>query len=160
MPRNLSSTDLLLADAIPSEASTLWFLVISSFVQLACGLAVRMLVPMSVGLGLLTKQELVEDVGVQVCNNLRIAKGLNPVSWLGVLENFENGYSVECSCVPEKAEQQFDDELEMVGSTPQDVAYGTRKQATAPRKKVGHIFKGDIGKASQSWSKRQRQQEC
>ena len=34
-----------LADAVPSEASTLWFLLISSFVQLACSLAVRMLYP-------------------------------------------------------------------------------------------------------------------
>ena len=44
-----------LADAVPSEASTLWFLVISSSVQLAYSLAVRMPVPISVVLGLPTK---------------------------------------------------------------------------------------------------------
>ena len=45
------------ADAVPSETSTLWFLVISSSVQLACSLAVRMPVPISVVLGLPTEQE-------------------------------------------------------------------------------------------------------
>ena len=37
-----------LADVLPSEASILWFLVISSSVQPACSLAVRMPVPISV----------------------------------------------------------------------------------------------------------------
>ena len=62
-----------LADAVPTEASTLWFLVISSSVQLACSLAVGMPVPISVVLGLPTEQESMADVGAQVCSNLRIA---------------------------------------------------------------------------------------
>ena len=44
-----------LADAVPSEANTLWFLVMSGSVQLACSLAVRMPVPISVLLGLPTE---------------------------------------------------------------------------------------------------------
>ena len=69
-----------LADAVPTEASTLWFLVINSSVQVACSLAVRMLVPISVVLGL-PKQDSVADFGAQVCSNLRIADGLNPIPW-------------------------------------------------------------------------------
>ena len=68
-----------LADAAPSEASTLWFLVISGFVQLARSLAVRMPVPISGALGLPTEQESIADVGSLVCNNIRIAAGLSPI---------------------------------------------------------------------------------
>ena len=73
-----------LADAVPSEASTLWFLVIGSSVQLACSLAVRMPVPISVVLGLPTEQESIADVGALVCSNLRIADGLSPIPWNAV----------------------------------------------------------------------------
>ena len=68
-----------LADAIPYEASTLWFLVISSSVQLACSLAVRVPVPISVVLGLPTEQKSIADVGALVCSNLRIADGPSPI---------------------------------------------------------------------------------
>ena len=93
-----------LADAVPSEASTLWFLVISSSAQLACSLAVRMPVPISVVLGLPTEQESIADVGAVVCSNLRIADGLSPIPCSAVFENFADGCPVDCSCVPEKAE--------------------------------------------------------
>ena len=118
-----------LAHVVPLETSTLWFSVISGSVQLACNLAVRMRVPISVVLGLPTEHESVADVGALVCSNLRIADGLNPISWSGVFENFEHGYLVDCSCVPEKAdsEQVSDEEVEMVGSTPEDAVYGTTK---------------------------------
>ena len=43
--------------AVPTEASTLWFLVINCSVQLACSLAMRMPVPTSVVHGLPTEQE-------------------------------------------------------------------------------------------------------
>ena len=72
-----------LADVVPSERSTLWFLVISSSVQLACSLAVRMPVPISVVLGLPKEQESIADVGALVCSNLRIAEA--------------EPYSLECS---------------------------------------------------------------
>ena len=89
-----------LADAVPLEASTLWFLVISSSVQLACSVAVRMPVPISVVLGLPTEQESIADVGALVCSNLRIADGLSPIPWSAVFENFADGCPVDCSCVP------------------------------------------------------------
>ena len=59
-----------LADAVPPEASTLWFLVISSSVQLACSLAMRMPLPIGVVLGLPTEQESIANVGALVCINL------------------------------------------------------------------------------------------
>ena len=46
-----------LADAVPSQAITLWFLVISGSVQLACRVAVRMPVLISVVSGLPMEQE-------------------------------------------------------------------------------------------------------
>ena len=52
--------------AVPSEASTLCFLVISGFAQLACSLAVRMPVPMSVVLGLPTEHDSIAYVGALV----------------------------------------------------------------------------------------------
>ena len=95
------------------------------------------------------------DVGAQGCSNLWIADGLNPISWSGVFENFENGYPVDCSCVPEKAETEHesDEELEMVWSTPEDTVYGTAKQPAPPRKKGGCTPKGDTSKTSQPQSK-------
>ena len=127
-----------LAVAGPTEASTLSFLVITISIQLACSLAVRMLVSISVVLGLPTNQVSVADVDAQVCKNLWIADGLNPISWSRVFENFENGYPLDYSFVLEKAEaeQESDKELEMVGATLEGAGYGT----PAPRKKVGvHI---------------------
>ena len=119
----------ILADAVTTEASTLWFLVTCSSVQLACSLAVRMHVPIRVVLGLLIEQQSVADVGAQVCSGLRIADGLNPILWSIVFDNFGNGYPVDCICVPEKAEaeQKSDEDVEMVGSTPEDAMYGTPK---------------------------------
>ena len=107
------------ADAVPSEATTLWFLVISGSVQLACSLAVRMPVPISVVLGLPTEQESIADVGALECSNLRIADGLSPIPWNAVFENFAEGCPVDCSCVPEKAkgEEESEDEVEAVGAT-------------------------------------------
>ena len=130
-----------LADAIPSEASTLWFLVINDFVQSACSLAVRM--AMSVGLGLPTEHELVVGVGAVVRSNLRIADGLNPISWSRVFENFEHGCPMGRNCVPERAEtkQESDEEVKMVGGTPKDTMYCTPKHATPPRKKGGHVHR-------------------
>ena len=70
-------------------------LVINSYVQLACSLVVQMPVPISVVLGLPTEQESVAGAGAQVRSNLRIAGGLNPISWSVVFENCENGYHVD-----------------------------------------------------------------
>ena len=93
-----------LADAVPSEATTLWFLVITGSVQLACSLALRMPVPISVVLGLPMEQESIADVGALVCSNLRIADGLTPIPWNAVFENFAEGCPVDGSFVPEKVE--------------------------------------------------------
>ena len=93
-----------LADAVPSEATTLWFLFMSGSVQLACSLALRMPVPITVVLGFPTEQESIADVGALVCSNLRIADGLSPIPWNAVFENFAEGSRADCSCVPEKAE--------------------------------------------------------
>ena len=119
-----------LADAVPSEASTLWFLVISSSVQVACSLVVRMPVPISVGLGLPTGQESIADVCALICSNLRIGDGLSPIAWNAVFKNFADGCPVDCSCVPEKAEgeQKSEEEVEEVGATPENAVYGTQKQ--------------------------------
>ena len=124
------------ADAVPSEASTLWFLVIKSFVQLACSLAVRMPVPMSVVLGLPTEQESIADVGALVCSNLRIADGPSPIPWNAVFENFADGCPMDCSCVSEKAEaeQKSEEEVEEVGCHPRE---------WGPGKKGGRTRKGD-----------------
>ena len=144
-----------LADAVPSEASTLWFLVISSFVQLAYSLAVPMPVPISVVLGLPTEQESIADVGALVCSNLRIADGLSPIPWNAVLEKFAEGCPVDCSCVPEKAEgeQECEDEVEEVGGTPEIAVYGTPKQSRGLGKKGGRTRKGDENRAPGSHSK-------
>ena len=144
-----------LADAVPSEASTLWFLVISSSVQLACCLAVRMAVPISVVLGLPTEQESIADVGALVCSNLRITDGLSPIPRHAVFENFAEGCPVDCSCVPEKAEgeQESEEEVEEVGGTPENPVYGTPKQSRGPGKKGGRTRKGDENRASGSQSK-------
>ena len=127
-----------LADAVPSEATTLWFLVMSGSVQLACSLAMRMPVPISVVLGLPTEQEPFADVGTLACSNLRIADGLSSISWNAVFENFAEGCPVDCSCVPEKAEgeQESSDEVEDVGATLDNALYCTPKQARGPSKKV------------------------
>ena len=95
------------------------------------------------------------DVGAQVCSNLRIADALNPISWSGAFENFENGYVVDSSCVPDKAkaEQESDEELELVAFTSEDDVYGTPKQPTPPLKKGVSTPKTDTGKASQLKSK-------
>ena len=134
-----------LADAVRSEAGTLWFLVISSSVQLACSLAVRMPVPISVVLGLPTEQESVAHVGALVCSNLRIADGLSPIRWNAVFENVADGCPVDCSSVPEKAEgeQESVEEVEEVGATPKNVVYGTPKQSQGPGKKGGRTRKED-----------------
>ena len=83
----------------PSEASTLWFLVITGSVQLACSLAVRMPGPICVVLCLPTEQESIADVGALVCSNLRIADGLSPIPWNAVFENFAEGCPVDYNCV-------------------------------------------------------------
>ena len=134
-----------LADAVPSEASTLWFLVIISSVQLLCSQAVRMPVPISVVLGLPTEQESIADVGALVCSNLRIANGLSPIPWNAVFENFADGCPVDCNCVPEKAEgeQESEEEVEGVGATLENVVYGTPKQSRGPDKKSGRTRKRD-----------------
>ena len=87
-------------------------------------------VPISVILGLPSEQESVANGGAQVCNNLRIVDGLNPVFWSAVFQNVHNGYHADSSHVLEKAaaDQASDEELEMVGSTPEDVVYGTPKK--------------------------------
>ena len=143
------------ADAIPSEASTLWFLVISGSVQLACSLAVRMTVPISVVLGLPTEQESIADVGALVCSNLRIADGLSPIPWNAVLEISRRvalWTADECLRRP-KGEQKSEEEVEEVGVTPENVVYGTPKQSRGPGKKGGRTRKGDESKASSSQSK-------
>ena len=144
-----------LADAVPSEASTLWFPVITSSVQLACSLAVRMPVPISVVLGLPTEQESIADVGALVCSNLRIADGLSPIPWNAVFENFADGCPVDCSFVPQKAEgeQESEEEVEEMGATPENAVYGTPKQSRGPSKKGGRTRKGDKNRASGSQSK-------
>ena len=144
-----------MADAVPSEASTLCFLVISGSVQLACSLAVRMPVPISVVLGLPTEQESIADVGALVCSNLRINDGLSPIPWNAVFENFAEVCPVEYSCVPQKVEgeQECEDEVEEVGATPGNDVYGTPKQSRGPSKKDGHTRKGDENKACSSRSK-------
>ena len=144
-----------LADAVPSEATTLWFLVMSGSVQLAYSLAVRMLVPVNVVFGLPTEQESIADVGALVCSNLRIADGLRPIPWNAVFQYFAEGCRVDCSCVPEKAEgeQEFEDEVEEVGATPENAVYGTPKQSRGPGKKVGRTRKGDENKGSSSQTK-------
>ena len=144
-----------LADAVPSEATTLWFLVISGSVQLACSLAVRMPVPINVVLGLPTEQESIADVGALVCSNLRIADGLSPIPWNAVFENFAEGCPVDCSCVPKKAEgeQESHDEVEDVGATPDNAVYRTPKQARGTGKRGGRTRKGDENKASSSQTK-------
>ena len=138
----------------PTEASNVWFLVIIKSVHVACSLAVRMPLPISVVLGLPTKPESVAKVGAQMCSNLPIADGLNPILWYGVFESFENGYPMDCSYVPEKVETEHesDEELEMVGAIPEDAAYGTSKQSAPPHKKGGHTPREDTSKASQSQS--------
>ena len=144
-----------LADAVPSEASTLWFLVISGSVQLACSLAVRMPVPITVVLGLPTEQESIAEVGALVCSNLRIADGLSPIPWNAVYENFAEDCPMDYSCVPEKAkgEQESEEEVEEVGATPENVVYGTPKQSRGPSKEGGRTRNGDENKASSSQSK-------
>ena len=141
-----------LADAVPSKATTLWFLVISGTAQLACSLAVRMPVPISVVLGLPMEQESIADVGALVCSNLRIADGLSPIPWNAVFENFAEGCSSDCSCVPEKAEgeQESENEVEDVGATSDSAVYCTPKQARSPG---GRTRKGDENKASSSQTK-------
>ena len=138
-----------LSDAVPSEATTVWFLVISGFGQLACSLAVRMSVPISVVLGLPTEQESIAHVGALVCSNLRIADGLSPIPWNVVFENFAEGCPVDCSCVSKKAEG----EQESVGSTPDNAVYCTPKQAPRLGKKGGRTRRGDGNKASSSQTK-------
>ena len=127
-----------LVDAVPSKATTLWFLVISGSVQLACSLAVRMPVPISVVLGLPTEQESIAEVSALVCSNLRIVDGLSPIPWIAVFENFAEGCPVDCNCVPEKAEgeQESEDEVEDVGATPDNAVYCIPKEAQGPGKKV------------------------
>ena len=139
-----------LADAVPTEVSPPWFLVIGSSVELVYSLAVRMRVPIGVILGFPTDQESVEDVGAQLSSNLRIVHGLNPICWPGVFENFENGHPVGCSRVPEnaEAEQESNKELDMVGFTLEDALYGTPRQATPCRKKGAHTPKGGTCRAS------------
>ena len=129
------------ADAEPSEASTLWILVITSSVQLACSLAVQMLVPIC--------------VSAMICSNLRSADGLNPIFGSAVFENCEHGYPADCSCVPEKEEagQEFDEEVEMVGGTLEDAVYGSPKRVATLRKKSGRTSKEDTSKATQFQSK-------
>ena len=141
-----------LADAVPSEASTL---VISSSIQLACSLAVRMPVPISVVLGLPTEHKSIADVGALVCSNLSIADGLSPIPWNAVFENFAEGCPVDCSCVPEKAEgeQEYEEEVEEVCATPENAVYGTTKHSRGPGKKGGRTRKGDEKRASGSQSK-------
>ena len=120
-----------LVDALPSEATTLWFLVISGSVQLAFSLAVCMPVPISVVLCLPPEQESIAAVGALVCSNLRIAHGLSPIPWNAVFENFTEGCPVQCSCVPEKAEgeHESEDEVEDVGSDSQSSAFKRAKIA-------------------------------
>ena len=144
-----------LVDAVPSEASTLWFMVISSSIQLACSLAVCMPVPISVVLGWPTEQESIAYVGALVGSNLRIADGLSPIPWNAVFENFAEGCPVDCGCVPEKAEgkQESEEEVEEVGTTPENAVYGTPKQSRGLGKKGGRTSKGDENRASGSQSK-------
>ena len=144
-----------LVDAVPSEASTLCFPVISSSVQLARNLAVRMLVPISVVLGLPTEQESIADVGALVCSNLRIVDGLSLIPRNAVFENFAEGCPVDCSRVPQKAEgeQESEEEVEEVGGTPANAVYGTPKQSRGLVKKGGRTRKGDENRASGSQSK-------
>ena len=123
-----------LADEVPMEASTLCLLVIDSSVNVARSLAMRRPMAISVVLGLPTMQEPVASVGGQVCSSLRIAEGVNPISWSGFLENFGNGYLVERSRVPEKADAQHesDEELETVGSVSKDTMAGGHCNFVAP----------------------------
>ena len=118
-------------------------------------MAVRIPVPISVFLGLPTEQESIADVGALVCSNLRFADGLSPIPWNAVFENFADGCSVDCSCVPEKAvgEQESEEEVEEVGATPENAVYGTPKQSRGPGKKDGRTRKGDENRASGSQSK-------
>ena len=126
-----------------SEASTLWFLVINGSVQLACSLAVRTSVPISVVLGLPTEQVSIADVGALVCSNTRIADGLSAIPRNAVFENFAEGCPVDCRSVPEKAEgeQESEEEVEQVGATPDIAVYGTPKQSWGPGKKGGRTRK-------------------
>ena len=144
-----------LADVVPSEASTLWFPVISSSVQLACSLAVPMQVPIGVVLGLPTEQQSIADIGALVCSNLRIADGLSLIPCNAVFENFAEGCRVDCNCVPEKAEgeQESEEEVEEVGATPENAVYGTPKHSRGPCKKGGRTRTGDENRASGSQSK-------
>ena len=141
--------------APPGGCSTLWFLVISNSVQLACSLTVRMPVSISVVLGLPTEEESIADVGALVCSNLRIADGLSPIPWNAVFENFAEGCPVGCSCVPDKAEaeRESQEEVDNVGATPENGAYGTPKQSRGRCIKGGRTRKGDENKASSSQSK-------
>ena len=143
------------ADAVPSEATTPWFLVISGSVQLACSLAMRMPVPVIVVLGLPTEHESIADVGALVCSDLRIADGLSPMPSNAVFENFSEGCLVDCSCVPEKAEgeQESEDEVEEVGAASENAVYGTPKQSRGRGKIGGRTRKGDENKTSSSQTK-------
>ena len=86
-------------------------------------------VPIIVVLVLPTQQESMAHVGAQVWSTLRINDGLNPIS--RVFDNFGNGYPVDCTYALEKAqaEQESNDDVELVGSTPKDVVYRTPKPA-------------------------------
>ena len=108
-------------------------------------------VPISVVLGLPTEQESIADFGALVCSNLHIADGLIPIPWSAVFKNFADGCPVDCSCVLEKAEGE--QELEEVGTTPENAVYRTPKQSRGPGKKGGRTRKGDENRASGSQSK-------
>ena len=98
----------------------------------------------------LTKSPCMTDIAAEVCvSNLRIADGCNLISWLGVFENFENGYAMDRSYVPDKV-REFDDEVETMGSTPEDGAYVTPPDAPASHSNGGCTSKGDTANASQS----------
>ena len=110
---------------------------ISSSVQLAYSLAVRMRVPISVALGLPTEEEPIADVGALVCSNLCIADGLSPIPWNALFENFAEACPVDCSRVPEKAEgeQESEEEVEEVGATPKERCVWYTEAVTGPWQK-------------------------
>ena len=62
---------------------------------------------------------------------------------------------MDCSRVPEKAEgeQEFEEEVEEVGATPENAVYGTPKHSRGPGKKGGRTRIVDENRASGSQSK-------